>query len=81
MADTIDVLVEMDRAFERRQREELETHRKLKQMARRLCDSGLVDDVTPTTNPPPVDDLHLTCGACGAVIPPPEVMCRSRGCR
>jgi len=75
MTDTDDVLREMDRAFERRRREEAEAHERGREFVRGVCDAGLVDGVTPT-GPPPVDDLDLTCGVCGATIPPPEAMCR-----
>lgn len=75
MPDTDEVLRDMDRAFEERMREERDAHRRSREFVRGVCDSGQVDGVTPT-GPPPVDDLDLCCGVCGATIAAPEVTCR-----
>lgn len=67
---TDDVLRDMDQAFAREEAERRRLHAEQRERTRKMCDGGMLDDVTPS-GPPPTDTMTVTCGFCGAVLTGP----------
>lgn len=72
MKTTDDVMREMERAFQRKVRRDAESHKASQDFVRSVCDSGLVDDVTPSG---PATAYTLTCTGCQQLVPEEDIIC------